>query len=225
MGKPGDGEWRDLVVWSRLATDSGEPAPRSLPDIVGGSLTDGVVTIRPLCAADAGDLLALASLPVVISTSVGDRMPTPAWAARRCSTVGYLWLIGSRITFAICDAETGAFAGDIGLFNEAQTGQAMIGYSLVREWRGRSFAARAARLLADWALDEAGIARVVAGAATDNLASRRTLEKAGFIAEGIERSRLPGRDGGARIDDVVYALLPSDRAPVPARAAVLHTHS
>ena len=55
---------------------------------------------------------------------------------------------------------------------------------------------------------------MVAGAAPDNLASRRTLEKAGFIYEGIERSRLPGRDGGPRTDDVVYALLPSDRKPL-----------
>jgi RimJ/RimL family protein N-acetyltransferase len=213
VGKPGDGQWRDLVVWSRLATDSGDPVPRALPDIA-GTLTDGVVTVRPLRADDADDLLALASLPEVIATSVGDVEPTPAWAARRCSMVGYLWLIGSRITFAICDAETGAFAGDIGLFHEGQTGQAMIGYSVAPEWRGRSFAARAARLVADWALDEAGIARVVAGAAPDYGASRRTLEKAGFIYEGIERSRLPGRDGGARIDDVVYALLPSDRKPL-----------
>ena len=131
VGKPGDGAWRDLVVWSRLATDSGEPDP-ALASGHGRWLADRRCRDRAAAAArrDADDLLALASLPEVIATSVGDRMPTPAWAAHRCATVGYLWLIGSRITFAICDAETGAFAGDIGLFHEAQTGQAMIGYSV-----------------------------------------------------------------------------------------------
>lgn len=214
VGKPGDGAWRDLAVWSRLATDSGAPTPRPLPDMVGGSLTDGVVTVRPLGPDDAEDLLAVASLPEVIATSVRGGDPTLAWAADRCATVGYLWLIGARITFAICDAETGAFAGDIGLFHEAPTGQAMIGYSVAREWRGRAFAARAARLVADWAIDEAGIQRVVAGAAPDNLGSRRTLEKAGFVYESFERSRLPGAPGGARIDNVLYVLLPSDRKPL-----------
>ena len=213
VGVTREGVWRDLVIWARLADDSGDPIPRVLPDLVGGQLSDGVVTLRPMRASDADDMYALASLPEVVATTVSDRMPTREWALRRCSHVAYHWLIGARIDFAICDAENGAFAGDIGLFTEPPTGQAMIGYSVAREFRGRAFAARAARLVADWAIDEAGIARVIAGAAPDNVGSQRSLEKAGFTREGYERSRLPGRDGGPRIDDVVYTLLPSDRQP------------
>ena len=211
VGATREGTWRDLVVWSRLVDDSGEPARRLLPDVADGQLSDGVVTLRPLRVSDAGDLYTLISLPEVIATTVSDTLPTPESARNRCVRNAYMWLIGTRADFVICDAATGAFAGTIGLFTEPPTGQAMVGYSVTREWRGRSFAARATRLLADWAIDHAGIARVIAGTAPDNLGSQRSLERAGFVREGYERSRLPGRDGGPRIDDVVFALLPSDR--------------
>ena len=47
----------------------------------------------------------------------------------------------------------------------------MIGYSLGTAWRGRGYAARAARLVADWAFDQVGLVRVVAGTAPSNIAS------------------------------------------------------
>lgn len=212
-GPTRDGTWRDIVVWSRVTGDSGAPARRLLPDVAEGQLTDGVVALRPLVASDADDLYALVSLPEVIATTVSNRLPTLESARDRCVKNAYMWLIGARAGFVISDAATGAFAGDIGLFAEPQTGQAMVGYSVARQWRGRSFSARAARLVADWAIDQAGFARIVAGAAPDNIGSQKALEKAGFIREGYERSRLPGRNGGPRIDDVVFALLPSDRKP------------
>jgi Acetyltransferases, including N-acetylases of ribosomal proteins len=74
-------------------------------------------------------------------------------------------------------------------------------------------ASRAVRLVADWAFDVAGVARLSAGTAPDNIASQRTLERAGFRREGYERARLPSLDGG-RVDNVAWALLPGDREPV-----------
>jgi len=87
----------------------------------------------------------------------------------------------------------------------------MIGYSVVREWRGRGYATCAARLVSDWAFDHCRIARVVAGTATGNAASQQVLLKAGFQREGYERSRLPGPRGEGRIDNVAFAKLPTDR--------------
>jgi RimJ/RimL family protein N-acetyltransferase len=213
-GPSTDGTWRDIVAWARLATDSGERAARPLPDLPAAELTDGVVTLRRLRLSDADDVYALSQLPEVIATTVSDTPPTRESAVARCAKVGYFWLIGARADLAICDAVSGAFAGHIGLFTERPTGQAMIGYDVAREWRRRGFASRATRLLADWSLDHAGIARVVAGAAPDNIPSQRTLERAGLHREGYERSRLPGVSGGPRIDNVLFAMLPSDREPV-----------
>jgi RimJ/RimL family protein N-acetyltransferase len=206
-GRPNrDGSWDDTVVWSRLASDSGDPPSRALPDLPDGHLTDGVVTLRRIGPLDIDELYELHSLPEVITTSVRS-VPTRADTAARCARAPYLWLSGSRAEFAIRDAATDAFAGDLGLFHLDPTGQAMIGYSLRREYRGRGFTTRAARLVAGWAFRHAGIARLVAGTSPDNVASQRVLERAGFQREGYERGRLPGPDGG-RIDNVAFALLP-----------------
>src|SRR5690242_833627 len=41
-----DGGRYDLVAFARLATDPAGPAPRAVPDLPGGRLTDGVVDLR-----------------------------------------------------------------------------------------------------------------------------------------------------------------------------------
>ena len=199
-GRGAGGTLSDRVVWARLADDPTGPTPRTLPDLPADGLTDGVVTLRRMVPDDAGPLYDLFMLPEVIRTSVRSA-PTPESVAARVARVPYQWLSGSRADLAIIDAATGAFAGDIGLFLIDPTGQGMIGYSVAREWRGRGFASRAARLVSDWAFAEAGLVRVVAGTAPDNIGSQRTLERAGFTREGYEPVRLPGPDG-TRVDNV-----------------------
>jgi RimJ/RimL family protein N-acetyltransferase len=203
-----DGGRRDSVIWTRLARDPDKPTTRVLPDLPADGLTDGVITLHRLGPADADDLHALHTTPDVAIRSVRP-MPTRAETAERCALVGYHWLIGARAELAIRDAATGAFAGDLGLFG-VQLEQGMIGYSLNPEWRGRAYATRAARLITGWCFDQVGLVRVVAGTAPDNVASQRTLEKAGFHREGYERRRLPGPDG-TRIDNVAFAIIKSDR--------------
>jgi RimJ/RimL family protein N-acetyltransferase len=202
---------RDHIVWARLATDPDGPTRRLLPDLPGGALTDGVVTLRRTGTADVDDIHALRQLPDVVATSVPGRAPGREEVAVRCARVAAAWLAGERATFTIRDAATGAFAGEIGLYyQEPPTGQAMIGYSIAVPWRGRGYATRAAKLVAEWAFTRVGVARLIAGTAPENIGSQRVLERAGFRREGYQRSRLPGADG-ARIDDVLFALLPSDR--------------
>ena len=91
----------------------------------------------------------------------------------------------------------------------------MIGYSMLPQWRGRGYTARAVRLIARWAFDNTTIARLIAGTQPSNIASQRVLERAGFHREGLLRGRLPGPNG-TRVDDVQYALLatgPADDRP------------
>lgn len=210
VSRSADGTWRDAVVWTRLASDPGIPVPRALPDLPRGELSDGVITLSPVTEADAEDVYQLVTLPEVIATTVAPHPPTRESVAKRCGAVSYRWLIGERAECLIRDGATGSFAGDISLFREGPTGQALVGYSLVRQWRGRGYATRAVRLIADWAFDIAGVPRLAAGTAPDNIGSQRTLEHAGFTREGYERSRLPGQRG-SRIDNVGWAMLPGDR--------------
>jgi RimJ/RimL family protein N-acetyltransferase len=83
---------------------------------------------------------------------------------------------------------------------------------MLPSYRGRGFTTRAAQLLSLWAFAETDIARLIAGAVPDNLASHRVLEKAGFKREAYLRSRLPAPDG-SRQDDVQFVLLAEDLLP------------
>ncbi|WP_326560847.1 GNAT family N-acetyltransferase [Micromonospora sp. NBC_01796] len=209
-GNAPDGSRHDLVAWARLADDPPGPAARLLPDLPGGLLTDGVVTLRPLTAADTEFVHRLRSLPEMVATSVPPVAPERAEVADRCARAPGQWLAGERADLVILDTATGTPAGEIGLYyQEPQTGQAMIGYGMGPEWRGRGYPTRAARLVARWAFEDAGIERLIAGAAPDNPGSRRVLEKAGFRQEGELRGRLPG-PAGRRLDDVLYGMLPQD---------------
>jgi RimJ/RimL family protein N-acetyltransferase len=207
-GQSRDGGRHDLIVWARLATDPDVPRTRLLPDLPDGELTDDVVTLRPLRAADAFDTYVLRCLPEVVATSVPPKAPEREVIERKCARAEAGWLAGERADLTIRDAATGAFAGEIGLYyGEPRTQQAMIGYSVTPAWRRRGYATRAVRLVAAWALHHTGIARLVAGTAPNNAGSQLVLERAGFVREGYQRARLPGPDG-TRIDDILYALLP-----------------
>ena len=205
-----DGVRHDLLAFVRLADDPAEPAPRLLPDLPGGELSDGVVTLRPLDASDTAFLTELARLPDVVATSVPPVAPEPAELVVRCERAAARWLAGERADLVILDAGTGERTGEIGLYyQEPRTGQAMIGYSMLPAWRGRGYPTRAAQLVALWAFAETGVARLIAGTLPTNAGSQRVLEKAGFHREGLLRSRLPGV-AGSRVDDVQYALIADD---------------
>lgn len=91
-----------------------------------------------------------------------------------------------------------------------------IGYWVAPWGRGSGLAGRATRILAEWALREHGLERVVVRAATGNRASQRAAESAGFVAEGTARNAGFVRAG--RVDLVVYSLVRSDLG-LPGEAA------
>ncbi|MGB2569411.1 GNAT family N-acetyltransferase [Micromonospora citrea] len=208
-GQSRDGGRRDLLAWVRLTDDPDGPTPRVLPDLPGGRLTDGVVTLRRLVPDDVDPLHRLHTLPEVVGSRVRQVPPTRAAIERRCAVAESEWLVGDSADFALCDASTGAVAGGCVLIHdEPATGQGMLGYSLLPEARGRGLATRAVRLMAGWAFG-IGLARLWAGTAPENVASQRVLERAGFRREGLMRARLPGR-GETRTDAMLFALLATD---------------
>ncbi|NUT36954.1 MAG: GNAT family N-acetyltransferase [Hamadaea sp.] len=204
-----DSERYDLIAYVRLATDPGDPIRPGLPPLPGGRLSDGVVTVRPERLDDVADLVALLALPEVAETNFGDASPEAL--ARKCARSEALWLAGDRAAMIIEDAETGAFAGDIGFhYFMPFLQEGMIGYSLRPEFRGRGFTTRAVRLVAQWAFEHAGVARLIAGTDPKNVASQKVLQRAGFEREAYMRDRMPAEDGG-RQDDIQWVLLPENR--------------
>lgn len=79
-----------------------------------------------------------------------------------------------------------------------------IGYSIVREARGKGIAAEAVRALLGQAFDEAALLRVNAYCVPENAPSRRLLERLGFTFEGV----LPhgATVAGAPVDVLMHRL-------------------
>ncbi|WP_433238318.1 GNAT family N-acetyltransferase [Streptosporangium sp. CA-135522] len=204
-----DGTFGDLASFARLSDDSGDRVRPYLPGFPGGSLSDGVVRLTPLTAADADDYHTLQSLPEVVAHSVPPEAPDPVESERFCQEAGMRWLAGDRVEAAVRDAGTDAFAGHIQLTAIVPPlGQAMTGYSMLPEFRGKGFTTRAVNLLVEWAFEHTPLARIIAGTSPDNLASHRVLESAGFTREALLRGLLPG-PGDTRLDDLQWCRLRS----------------
>lgn len=207
-----DGSRRDMVSFARLASDPPGPTARVLPDLPGGVLTDGVVELRLTGADDTADMFRLAAVPDVTASRVPPTPLTEAEVLERCCRFPMRWLLGECAAMTIRTAESGAFVGDLGIYQvNPVLGQAMLGYAVVPEQRRRGYVTRAVRLATRWAFEEAGLVRVIAGTHRSNTASQHVLESLGFRREGVQRAILPAADG-SRVDDVSYALLREDLA-------------
>lgn len=106
--------------------------------------------------------------------------------------------------FAI-DVE-GKASGSIGLTLQADINRcaAEIGYWLGKPYWGRGIATTAIAAVTNWAMDAFSLQRIFAVPFSDNLASCRVLEKAGFQREGLmQKSAI--KDGQVR-DQVMYAM-------------------
>jgi RimJ/RimL family protein N-acetyltransferase len=194
----------DLVMWARLADDPEGPSPRLLPDLPGGELTDGVVRVRPLHPDDIDGYYELRSLPEVVASSVPPVAPPRDEVERHFAYAESRWLAGEVAAMSVVDARSGSFAGQIALYYfQPHHREGMLGFGVLPAFRGRGYARRAVELVTRWALNEARLARVVAGAAAANLASQKTLLAAGFEFECRQAGMLPA-PGGGRIDSVLY---------------------
>jgi RimJ/RimL family protein N-acetyltransferase len=178
-----------------------EPLELSLP---GDGLRDDDIVLR-LPSADDIDELAPAfadpdlreagNLPELDRDEILATLPyLPALAAD-----------GRLLPVVVAEAPRGDVLGGAALHHlDAERGIVELGYWLFPHARGRGFATRVARLLAEHAF-ALGVQRVAAYVNVGNRASERVLERAGFSREGVIRS-LPKPDG-RRVDKTLYSLL------------------
>lgn len=76
-----------------------------------------------------------------------------------------------------------------GFFGLPEQGTAEIGYSVLPQYQGHGYATEMVDRLAEWALSHPSVVQVAAEIPSENLASRRVLEKTGFLAVGPGRGR------------------------------------
>nr|WP_277994308.1 GNAT family N-acetyltransferase [Streptomyces sp. MST-110588] len=88
--------------------------------------------------------------------------------------------------FTIVRGTDGTALGSIGFHGPPdEAGTVEIGYTLSPSARGAGWATAAARLLAGWAAARPEVRTVIALTASENTASQRVLERAGFTRTGV----------------------------------------
>jgi RimJ/RimL family protein N-acetyltransferase len=91
-----------------------------------------------------------------------------------------------------------------------ESGAWNIGISLIPEARGKGYGTEAQRQVAVYLFETTGVNRVEASTDVENLPEQRSLEKAGFRREGVQRGAQ--FRAGAFHDLIVYSRLRDDPA-------------
>lgn len=101
----------------------------------------------------------------------------------------------------------GEAAGSIGVFlkDDIYCKSAEIGYWLAEKYWGRGIVTEAVKQLCGFAFEHYDIVRIYAEPFEYNLGSRRALEKAGFLLEGVKKKSI--YKNGKFFDSCIYALI------------------
>ncbi|MCC3762839.1 GNAT family N-acetyltransferase [Glycomyces sp. TRM65418] len=206
VARAGAWDGTEALMLGLLPGDGPGPAPRTLPDLPGGTLDDGTIALRPLAPEDFEAHLRHRSDPEVYAGAALPLPPSREEAREVCEWRAAVdWLRGRSALMVIDDGA--GYQGTIGLYDVAPiVGTGMIGYDLRPGARGRGYATRAVTLVRRWAFDEVGLGRVWAGTDVHNTASQAVLRRAGFRLEGVERGGLPTL-AGRRRDTLLWASL------------------
>lgn len=186
-----------------------------MPELECPTLGDDVVILRPWTEADVPEVLTVFSDPAVQRFAwPHSHTYTEADAREFFAEQEAARLSGTELNFAFVDpADPGAVLGGGSLYDiDLEQDHAAVGYWLVADARGRGIATDAVLLMARWAFDCLGTARLALTCGPDNEASQRVALRCGFVREGVLRSYLPFK--GGRRDTVIFSLLPTELAGI-----------
>jgi RimJ/RimL family protein N-acetyltransferase len=179
--------------------------PLSPPD---PPLADDAIALEPLAQRHVPAFETLILDPDVVRFTMVPTRPDGTFTSNWIARYERGWQEGSRAGFAILDAE-GAPIGFAGLFGLEEPGaEGEIGYIVGPPARGRGVAVRAVSLLTRWGFDELGLERIELRIDTQNNASAKVAERAGYRLDGVLRSK--HFKEGLRTDLGVWSRLRSD---------------
>lgn len=202
-----DGSWKLIAHTGLLSYPPGRKVqPLPLPD---PALQDERVRLRPWTDADVEPANRATQDPLIHRFTGVPASPTLEQTRAFFDAQPALREGGAELTLAIADATDDGFLGTISLLRfDWDARRAEIGYWIAPWARRRGAATAAVRLLSRWALRELGLVRLALHTHTDNVASQRVAERAGFTREGTLRA-FDARGEHPR-DIVVFSLLPGD---------------
>ncbi|MFR9776882.1 GNAT family N-acetyltransferase [Micromonospora sp. MS34] len=170
------------------------------------------VRLRPVSEPDLTMFCRFATEPGLIGLDWAGFRDGSA-PARRYAEDGWLGQRDGRLIVQVEPEE--AAAGYVSYLRGIYGGRAPyweIGIALLPEWRGRGVGWRAQALLCDYLFAHTPAQRIQAGTHPENIAERRSLEKAGFQLEGVVRA-CEFRAGAWR-DGHLYSRLRDDPSPL-----------
>ncbi|MFF2045283.1 GNAT family N-acetyltransferase [Kitasatospora sp. NPDC058170] len=163
-------------------------------------LSDGVVVLRLRRVSDLGAIAAASHDPETRRWLDDTPMDEEA-RSTSMARVEEAWRSGRAAPLVIADAVTDEPVGIVNLqFRDDDV--ATVAYSVFPAGRGHGIAPRAVRLLAEWALRDLGLTRLLLEANEANTASLRVAEKCRFERIG---SRTPPGTGGGHDTTIIFA--------------------
>jgi RimJ/RimL family protein N-acetyltransferase len=123
------------------------------------------------------------------------------------------WEFGSGdwLSLVIERIDNHEFVGLIGFkCDDAQLRRAEVGYLIAPEQQRLGFASESLQAITDWGALQFSMHKYIGVCAQDNIASRKVLEKVGFILEGTLRQH--SCVNGIWFDDCYLGLLTAQRA-------------
>ena len=171
-------------------------------------LADDTITLEPLAQRHVPVFQTLVLEDDIRRFTMVPTRPDRHFAANWVARYERGWAEGSRAGFAILrgDGPIVGFAGIFGLDDPGAEGE--IGYLVAAEARGQGIAGRSVALLTRWGFDELGLERIELRIDTDNVASARVAERAGYRLDGVLRSK--HFKEGLRTDLGIWSRLRSD---------------
>ena len=175
-------------------------------------LTDTVVTLRPFEFGEDSEL------HKAVRESLPELSPWMSWANESYSSevagnfiaiTRAQWSNGAMYAFAITDAQTEKILGGCSLSHIHPVYHfCNLGYWVRTSRHGEGIAARATKLISQFAFEKVKLIRAEIVIAVGNEASKRVAEKVGAHYEGILLNRMVV--GKEVYDAHMYSLLPSD---------------
>jgi len=171
-------------------------------------LADDTITLEPLAQRHVPVFQTLVLEDDIRRFTMVPTRPDRHFAANWVARYERGWAEGSRAGFAILGGD-GAIVGFAGIFGLDDPGaEGEIGYLVAAEARGQGIAGRSVALLTRWGFDELGLERIELRIDTDNVASARVAERAGYRLDGVLRSK--HFKEGLRTDLGIWSRLRSD---------------
>ena len=147
------------------------------------------IQIRPWELTDAADIVGVINNKKVLD-NLRDGIPFPYTEKDAAEFINSMLNAEKESSYAFAIVVNEKVVGSIGAFRQSNIHNrtAEMGYYVGEEYWGKGVCTTAIRLICRYVFDNTDIMRIFAEPFSDNIASCRVLEKAGFQYEGTLRS-------------------------------------